>query len=376
MNTEKFRTRQEFIKREHPKGKDYIVALDAGYSSMKVFYEGGYFCFPSYARKLEDVLTISSKEDILYRDSTGELFVVGRTAQDMISSNDTNDTDGELFSRKRYNNKIFKILCNTAIGMALLSKKDERKIIVQTGLPTSYVKGDSVAFKNALCKAASFELKIGNREWQHIDFSIEADNVFIMAQPVGSYYSVLIKSNGKYVSNSKDYLFNNTLVMDIGFGTFDLYGTKSRSVACEESIDDLGMREVLKHTSKKIFDELNEDIRVQALQKNLETGVVTCVNEEEMKTEDRELSPLLEASNNEVFKDAITRTREITNTFRDYKYLIVGGGTGEAWFENIKQYLSGMKSLTVVPSNINDPLPFIYSNVRGYYLLRYKNNIK
>ena len=47
MKTSKFRTRQEFIKRfTHPKSKrEYVIGLDAGYSSMKCFYENGYFCF-------------------------------------------------------------------------------------------------------------------------------------------------------------------------------------------------------------------------------------------------------------------------------------------------------------------------------------------
>ena len=42
MNTRNFRTRQEFKNMTNPKGKDYIIGLDVGYSSTKVFYENGY----------------------------------------------------------------------------------------------------------------------------------------------------------------------------------------------------------------------------------------------------------------------------------------------------------------------------------------------
>ena len=72
-----------------------------------------------------------------------------------------------------------------------------------------------------------------------------------MPQPAGSFYSVLIKNNGEYMPDAKDFLFNNVLVMDIGFGTFDFYGVKNRAIECKESIDDIGMREVLKQTSAR-----------------------------------------------------------------------------------------------------------------------------
>lgn len=374
MNTKKYRTRQEIITEEHPKRSKYIIGLDAGYSSMKGYHENGYFCFPSYAKKINDtMLNIAGAKDIIYHDlETNEKYMLGYTAQDMVASTDTNDTDGELYSRKRYHNKLFRILCNAAIGLALIDKNDDREIIVQTGLPTSYVKGDSDAMKNALCKPSKFRIKLANEEWKEFNLKLTPDQIFIMPQPAGSLYSVLIQNNGVYVKEAKEILFSNSLVLDVGFGTFDLYGIKSRNIVCGESIDELGMREVLKHTSKKILDEMNEDIRIQALQKNLETGTVTCVNEEELKTEEKELAPLLAQSSNEVFQEAIERTRAITNTFRDYNRLIVSGGTGQAWFNKINEYLKNMKNLEIIPSNVNNPSSsFVYSNVRGYYLFRY-----
>lgn len=154
MNTNKFRTRQEFVKRAtHPKGKDYIIGLDAGYSAMKVFHENGYFCFPSYARKLEGSLSVVDERDILYRDlDTNETFLLGYTAQDMISSIDTNDAEGELFSRKRYTNKKFRILCFAAIALACMDKKDQRPLVIQTGLPSSFLEADEPQMVNALSK--------------------------------------------------------------------------------------------------------------------------------------------------------------------------------------------------------------------------------
>lgn len=373
LNTKKFRTRQEFHKKTSPKGKHYIIGLDAGYSAMKVYYENGYFCFPSFTKAVtENQLTVPGPNDILYKDiETGEMYMIGKTAQEMVSSTDTNDTEGELFSRKRYTQKSFQILCTVAIALALPEKKDNRELLIQTGLPTAYVEGDSEALKRALLKKHNFEIKFGMQPWKPYHFDLKYENIYIMPQPAGSLYSTLIRSNGEYMPDAKDFLFNNVLILDIGAGTGDIYGIKSRTIVCRESVDNIGMRAVLKNTSQHILDELNEDIRLSALQKNLETGTVVYVDEEEMQTEEKSLAQYLEKANQEVFQKAMEKTKGITNAFRDYKYLIVGGGTGEAWYEMIQQYLSKMRTLQIIPSNRNDTLPFIYSNVRGYYLYRY-----
>lgn len=380
LNTMAFRTKQEKVSYKNPAGYQYIIALDAGYSSMKVFTESKCFCFPSYAMKINHrTLEISSERDILYRDmATGDVYMIGYVAQDMISSDSTNDTDGEMYSRKRYNNPKFKILCEAAIGLALMDKSsdDMREIVLQTGLPGSYLEGDSSSLRKSLSRPANFAIKAGSGEWRTFSYEIKPKNISIIAQPVGSYYSVMIDNYGRFTKRAKDYLYDGVLILDIGFGTFDLYGIKNRQVACNESVDEIGMRKVLSTVTDMIREEYGEDIRVQAFQKNLETGYVTCVDEENLKSEDKSIAELLERASEEVFQEAFSRAKAITSSFRGYKHVIVTGGTGEAWYGKISRYLSGMKSIDLVPGNINDPeLPFIYSNVRGYYMICYAKGV-
>ena len=378
-DTAKFRTRQEFVKNyTYPKSKkEYIIGLDAGYSSMKCFYEQGHFVFPSYARRIyEKDLLITDDKDILYKDhETGELYIIGYTAQDMIASIDTNDTESEFFSRKRYGNKIFRILCNTAIGIALQYKTDNRKVYIQTGLPSSY-DADKADIIRALTHPAHFSVKVGNGPWNEQKLELHKEDIGVMPQPAGAFYSFLITNDGQYIPDAKKYMLSNILVMDIGFGTFDFYGLKSHSIACRESIDEIGMRKVLNTTIKKIMDETAEEICLQALQKNLERGMFTVLNEEEMKTEDVSIVSFLDSSNDEVFQEAMNRAKSVTGSFRDYNYILVDGGTGEAWFEKIQKYLSGMKNIKIFPSNLHDGLPFLYSNSRGYYMFRYSTTKK
>ncbi len=375
IDTKKFRTRHEFsAKTTIPKGKNFIVGLDVGYSGTKCFYEKGYFCFPSFIKKIEgDVIGISSKRDILYKNNvTGELFMVGYTAQEMLSSISTNDTDGELFSRKRYSNASFQILCHTALGIALSEKKDNREIFVQTGLPASYVKGDSLELTRALTKESDFSIKIGNGEWKNYKLHLNKDSINIIAQPFGGLYSSFMQKDGHYAAIAQEILHKNTLVVDIGFGTCDFYGYKSRAIVQTESIDNIGMKEVMQSVSKKILEQYGEDIRVQSLQHNLETGNVICVDDETLQTTERPLGELLKTSSDEIFIQAMEKAKNMTNSFRDFNFLIISGGTGEAWFPQIKEYLSGLKTLTVLPGNLQDAtIPLLYSNARGYYFYRY-----
>lgn len=372
MDTKLFRTRQETHYKTNPKGRDFIIGIDVGYSSTKVFYESGCFVFPSYIKEIESLLSPISDKDIYYRDCDGKIYIVGYNAQELVQSGDTNDTDGELFSRKRYKDKRFQIICNTALGLATRNKKDSRKIVIQSGLPSSYMKGDSKALKDVLSSRNKFELKVGKGNWQEFDIAAAAQDIYIMEQPRGALFSVLTKDDGNEIPGAINVMVSNVLVMDIGFGTFDFYGLIGRSVACSESIDTIGMREVLTEAIKQIMDETGEDIRIAAFQRYLESGKFAYVNEEDLSSEEKPLAPILETANKKVMKTALDRAKNVTKSFRDYRYIVVGGGTGEAWYTDICEYLKNLKTIQIWPSNRNDHLPYIYSNARGYYMYRYR----
>ena len=73
---------------------------------------------------------------------------------------------------------------------------------------------------------------------------------------------------------------------------------------------------------------------------------------------------------------AIEKAKSVTNSFRGYQYVIIDGGTGEAWYDDIKNWMNDMKTIRIIPCNINDQLPYIYANARGYYMFGYMNSIR
>ena len=54
----------------------------------------------------------------------------------------------------------------------------------------------------------------------------------------------------------------------------------------------------------------------------------------------------------------------------EYDYLIITGGTGAAWSSRIREILKDMETLKIVDGNCNDTLPYVFANVRGYYMYR------
>lgn len=376
MNAMQFKTPQEIIQRKNVNTRGYwLLGIDAGFSSLKGFAPNKTFCFPSYVRKLDRELLMPNQSDILYRDETG-LYLIGASAQEQVTSDDTSDSESELFVRNRYTSKKFQIIL--AVGMAIgltsnsyMERKKDMPVIIQTGLPTAYVRSDREKITKAFAKRYVFDLKMGYGAWEHHDIEIPRENIFVLPQPSGTLYSILIDESGKYVPNAPEILKKNLLIVDAGFGTFDPYGLVNRQVVLEESLPDLGMKKILQETSSMIFDKYGEEIRVPAMQKYLGKGTFTYLNEEERKSEEIVIAPFLEAANKKVCMESIKVLEGMCNSLKNYNYLILTGGTCAAWYDLYRDYFGWMKSLTIIPGNKNDKLPMYYSNVRGYYMYRH-----
>ena len=310
-------------------------------------------------------------------DESG-IYLVGASAQNQIGSDDTNETETELYARNRYSGKKFKIVI--AVGMAIGiseniygKKKEEQEIIIQTGLPTAYIAKDKKSIIKAFSEHYVFEIKVGKGNWKKYDIQVKPENVLVMPQPAGTLYSVVIDENGHSLPDAREFFSKNILVADVGFGTFDPYGLINRKIVLKESFSNIGMRRILAETSAYIREVYGEDIRVPAMQRYLEKGYIEVLNEETMQTETIQLSPLIEKASETVFQEAVSALKIMTNFMRDYEILILTGGTCALWIDKFKGHFKGMKSLTIISGNRNDKLPLMYANVRGYYMFCHMN---
>lgn len=381
MNTKRFRTRTEFIERNNGKIDGvWEIALDIGYSAVKGFSPSSINCFPSYIKRIDDTFQFAGtapKESIVYKNlETNDMYLVGAVAQNIMSSGDTNDSEAMLYGRDRDT----KVIAEVGLGLGCMSNEfgaySGERIVVQTGLPERYM-DDQSSIIESLAGEHHFALRIGNNAWQKFHFTIAEDDVYVMSQPKGSLFSVCINKDGRFHADAANYLSSSVLVFDPGFGTLDIFSIVAGTVGRGETFSDLGMKRVLQETTKLIksyykeTDNINlPDIPVPLMQKYLESGNIRYENKKELIAKDLPFDKLLAQANNKVCEEAIARMAQAINLI-DYNYMIVTGGTGAAWLRYIQEKFKNFSTLKILCANQNDDLPFIYSNVRGYYLYRF-----
>lgn len=380
INTSNFKTKTIMLERKNVMTDDaWGIALDIGYSSVKGISPNAVYSFPSYARKITaDALSFGTpaNTDIQYKDlETGEMWAVGAVAQDMILIDESNDSTSALYGRHRYFSPMFKVIARVGLALGMMvndwGNPTGKNLVLQTGLPPAYLKSDTELIKEALSGEHLFEMKIGQRAWKEFKFTLPEENIRVMAQPMGTLLSIATDNNGRLVPEAKKYFSSAMLIFDPGFGTLDVFNIRNRSINSYETFDNLGMKRVLQETSNGIFDKYKVEVSIPAMQKFLQDGNVTTFNRKERKTKKEPFADILEESSKRICTEALKQIDTIFNNLIDHQYFVITGGTGAAWKEFIKDYYKDMETLTIVEGNQNDTLPFIFSNVRGYYLYQY-----
>lgn len=388
METVKFKTKSEIIEKKLPrvngnnqyKGKT-ILALDGGYSSVKGASSERVFLFPSYAKKASSNLEIIGKvspTDILFRNNvTQEIWLVGQVAEAMMDQNDLDSTtDTSMYTRFRYDSDIFRIIMSTGLCLGLWGTPEDNEIILQTGLPSLYKESDSGKLIRALAGDYDVALKIGQGEWKNFKFTLLEKNIYVMEQPQGTLCSVAYE-NGEITSLGKNVMSSDSLILDIGFGTEDIFSIRRGYKNNHQTFSDTAMRAVFDGVLQKMKEKLREknsdmDIKIFELQNYLEKGEISFFDLDKFEMVSIGFADILEEVNKELCEKSIMRLMQEYQYLKPYKYLIVTGGTGESRFEQIKDKLSAIPSLTVLPGNMNTKdLSFSYSNVIGYYMLRH-----
>jgi plasmid segregation protein ParM len=379
MDTAKFKTKTIFKRRNHgDTGDKWCVALDLGYSAVKVFSPNIVAMFPSYAKKeTSNYLGEVNSNVILYKNlETGESWTVGDDAQSRIDVRDTQDSEASLYGRERYMTPMFKVLVETGLAIGSYpvtgNSPKGRELFVQTGLPPKYLKADKELLAEVISGRHHFSIRLGAEPEVEFDFTVRTENIDVISQPMGTLFSVMVDNNHRFVPNAEDYFAKNLIVFDPGFGTLDIFPIRQHHVEVSETFDNLGMKRVIEETALAINEKYGQDISVPAMQKYLARGTFRYQKRENgrMVTKDIEFSDILAEKNKDVCIEALQRLEQVV-PLAEYDYLIITGGTSAAWNDMIREYFSGMSTLKIISGNQNDTLPFAFANVRGYFMYRY-----
>ena len=380
INTSNYKTKTISLERKNVMVENsWGIALDIGYSAVKGISPNAVYSFPSYAKKIANdsiAFGTPAPTDIQYRDLvTGEVWAVGAFAQDMIQTDDSNDSIAGLYGRNRYFSPMFKVIARVGLARGMMRNDygdpTGKNLVLQTGLPPAYLKSDSELIKEALSGEHQFEIKVGTQAWKQFNFTLPEENIRVMAQPMGTLLSIATDNQGRLVPDAKKYFASGMLIFDPGFGTLDVFNIRNRLIESYETFDNLGMKRVLQETADGIFDKYKVEITIPAMQKFLQDGNVTTFNRKERKTKREPFGDILEAASKKVCLEALEQVSTIYNDLIDHQYLVITGGTGAAWKDTIHEYFGGMETLEIIEGNQNDNLPYIFSNVRGYYMYQY-----
>jgi plasmid segregation protein ParM len=271
---------------------------------------------------------------------------------------------------------MFMVILRTGLAIGMMKNTfgdyNGKELFVETGLPAAYMM-DEYALKDAFCQNHEFAIKVGNNPWQKFNVSLDEDHVFVTSQPKGTLYSSIINESGEFVENSGKILKSRTLIFDAGFNTLDLVRNMNGVIDNNcISYNDLGMKQVFLETSAAVEKKYREHIEVPYMQYILKTGILQGYDRKARETVDIDITGILDEKNKDVCYKAISKIRSMYNDLLDLDYLVVTGGTGEAWWNIIKDEFRGLKTLTVLSGNENSDLPFTFSNVRGYYFYLYR----
>lgn len=382
MTTKDYKTKTMVKMAKLPVPKDtWHIGLDVGYSAVKVISPNSISCFPAYAAKekastamLKVGLSGADEKDIIYRDENGNVWSAGENVQDSISSGDVTAGSNDIYSRNRYQDPMFKVLVRAGLAAGMRSNiygnPAGRRIIVQTGLPCGYMENDKETVKKILAGRHRFSVQFAG-VWEDFDFTISPEDVSVIDQPQGTLFSLATGPDMHLSPDAFKYFKSKMLIIDIGFGTLDTFQIVRQKVVRSEcrTFPEFGMRRILSDTSDEIFKQYHVEISVPTMQQYLEKGTVPVLRDGAYKKTD--FLPILEECSRRVCKEAMEVVKERYRFAQDnYDYIVITGGTGDAWLGFIMEdpYFSQSDTFTVLQGNHADPaIANIFSNVRGYY---------
>lgn len=372
MDTRSYATRSEWVRRDNPKkdGK-HIIGLDMGYSAAKGFYEGGYFCIPNFTTQVTgEIFGEPRHDDILYEDlETHKKYYVGRAAIESLDQESVMD-ENSLLGRDHYLSPGFKIVARAAMGLALWdTNTDGRDVIIQTGLPPAFLTEDEEYIRYAFEGEHIYKLSYGT-ETKRFHFTIRHENVDVMKQPMGTFYSVAFNGEGKMTPTGASLFRADTVIFDGGFGTLDKFILMNGG---RQSVSDtnpqLGMKRVLEEARNMIKQDTGVTISIPGMQNCLRNGTFEKIDHIRFEVKEFPIQKYIERADEMVMREAMDY---IKNDVIKARYLIMSGGTGAAWFDKFAQWVGkGMGGrCMVLRGNAGTDISNVYANARGYYMAK------
>lgn len=368
--------------------KKLLIAIDPGFDAMKVIANGIHFKFPFSAvetdeRKMSDYG--GRKEFILYKDRSGATWRVGQYARTLMYENKSQQDDptAKLYTEERFISPEATVGILSAIAKAidltgLYNEQADLDIRLIVALPHSVRNKYAPTVAGLVSGAQRFYMTFDDGEEKEYRFNIMEQNVLTVSQTIAAILGETSDDNG-YIDESKyHYLANGpTLVVDGGYYTMGLVPvSRGGSVDDDhaESNTNYAMKNVNLGVAKEIADT-RPDIKHYSVEYLLSQGEseIRYMDKGQNKVVSIDLSIIREKKLQNVCNNFIRYLNKKYNDLIDFRYVLVTGGTGAAFFSQLLAYYKGTgvmdeaHMLLTHPVLSGNELPIEFSVVTGAY---------
>jgi len=365
-----------------------LISIDPGFDSMKVIANGQHFKFPFSAvetdeRKMSDYG--KRKDFILYKDETGATWRVGQNARALIYQDKNNQDDPmqDFYTEDRFVSSEFTVGIRSAIAKAIVltglyEQQKNLDIHLIVALPHAVRDKYMSTVIGLVAGEHHFFVTLGEEPERAYRFHIQESNVYTISQTIAAILGETSDDLG-YINEEKFFYLSNgpTLVIDAGYYTVGLVPV-SRGGSVDDAKSESDTTHAMKNVNMAIAKEIAErrpDIKHYTVEYLLSQGEseIRYLDQSKGKVERIDLSVLRKEKLKLICEDFIRYLNQKYNNLLDFRYILVTGGTGANYFEQMLSYykelgLMDEEHMLLTNPVIQDaPVPIEFSIAVGAY---------
>ncbi len=327
------------------------VALDPGFDSIKVVANGKAFKFPFAAEETDErkITDYGIRDDfILYRDASGSTYRVGQYARELLFDNkDSAALDErmkEFYSEKRFISSEFLVGLRTAIALAISSNgmTEDRALDIHlmVTLPHAIRQKYAASIIGNAAGEHHFSIRQGTGPENVYHFTIREDHIHTVSQTIAAILGETSDEQGNIDQEKFFYLSNGpTLVIDGGYYTTGLV-VVSRGGSVDDTKTESDTLHAMRNVNEALADALQDkrpDLKHFVVEYLLQSGgKIKYLEDGTAKTID--LYALRAEKAAMVCDSLIQHLNQKYNNLLDINYVLVTGGTGAVFFDQLKSF--------------------------------------
>lgn len=332
----------------------FYVSIDPGFDSIKVVGGGKVFKIPFSVQETDErrLTDYGLRSDfLLYRDQTGSTYRVGSYARELIFENKDEDAVEShmdvFYSESRFTSPEFLVGLRVAMALAIdasnIEDTRDLEIFLMVALPHASKQTYSAAVVGSVAGEHIYSLTHGTNPEKSYAYTIKEKNVFTVSQTIAAIIGETSDDLGNINQDRYFYLAQGpTLVLDGGYYTMGQVSV-SRGGSVDDSRTESDTMHAMKNVNFAVADAIKEhrpDIKHYVIEYLIQNGSKVRYMEDGV-AHTIDLPELRKEKAREVCQDLIEYLNKKYNNLLDYNYIMVAGGTGSVFFDQLKEYYVG-----------------------------------